>query len=91
MCFENYNSQKMICYFPGVSYLDFPGNLLMQRVPGNRVVHTAICPEPPVAWPDPTLVRQAARLLMTAKRPLIIVGKGIYYIYFVFIVPIHFL
>ncbi|KAJ9581741.1 hypothetical protein L9F63_003918 [Diploptera punctata] len=64
---------------PGVSYLDFPGNLLMQRVAASRVLHTAMCPEPPLAWPDPSLVSQAASLLMTAKRPLVIVGKGAAY------------
>lgn len=64
---------------PGVSYLDFPGNMLMQRVPSNQVVHTAICPEPPLAWPDPTLVSQAASLIIAAKKPLVIVGKGAAY------------
>ena len=68
----------IICYFSGVSYLDFPGNILMQRVPVNKVIRTAICPEPPLAWPDPALVSQAAKLIMAAKRPLVIVGKGIY-------------
>lgn len=60
----------------GVSYLDFPGNLLTQRVASSKVVHTAICPEPPLTWPDPALVTEAARLIMTARRPLVIVGKG---------------
>lgn len=59
-----------------MSYLDFPGNLLAQQVPSSKVVHTAICPDPPLAWPDPALVSQAASLIMTAKRPLVIVGKG---------------
>lgn len=59
-----------------MSYLDFPGNLLAQQVASSKVVYTAICPDPPLAWPDPALVRQAANLIMTAKRPLVIVGKG---------------
>lgn len=64
---------------PGVSYLDFPANLLAQRVASSKVAHTAICPEPPLTWPDPALVSEAARLIMKARRPLVIVGKGAAY------------
>ncbi|PNF25062.1 2-hydroxyacyl-CoA lyase 1 [Cryptotermes secundus] len=64
---------------PGVSYLDFPGNILAQRVSDSKVVHTAICPEPPLAWPDPALVSQAASLIVRSMRPLVIVGKGAAY------------
>jgi len=60
----------------GVSYLDFPGNLLAQQVASSKVVHTTICPEPPLTWPDPALVSEAARLIMKSRRPLVIVGKG---------------
>lgn len=60
----------------GVSYLDFPANLLAQRVASSKVVRTAICSEPPLIWPDPALVSEAARLIMKARRPLVIVGKG---------------
>jgi TPP-dependent trihydroxycyclohexane-1,2-dione (THcHDO) dehydratase len=50
--------------------------MLAQQVSSSKVVHTAVCPEPPLAWPDPTLVSQAANLIVTAMRPLVIVGKG---------------
>lgn len=60
----------------GVSYLDFPANLLAQQVASSKVVQTAICPEPPLTWPDPALVSEAAKLIRTARRPLVIVGKG---------------
>ncbi|PSN51575.1 2-hydroxyacyl-CoA lyase 1 [Blattella germanica] len=64
---------------PGVSYLDFPGNLLSQRVDKERVIHTSICPQPPLAYPDPKLITKAAKLIMSAKRPLVIAGKGAAY------------
>lgn len=64
---------------PGVSYLDFPGNLLAQHVVKNNVVHVTMCPDPPLACADPALVSQAGNLIMTAKRPLVIVGKGAAY------------
>lgn len=64
---------------PGVSYLDFPANLLAQQVASSKVVHTAICPEPPLTWPDPARVSEAAKLIMRARRPLVIVGKGAAY------------
>jgi thiamine pyrophosphate-dependent acetolactate synthase large subunit-like protein len=30
----------------------------------------------PLIWPDPALVSEAAKLIMKARRPLVIVGKG---------------
>ncbi|XP_069682858.1 2-hydroxyacyl-CoA lyase 1-like [Periplaneta americana] len=64
---------------PGVSYLDFPGNLLAQRVAKSYVVHMPMCQDPPLVCADPALVTQAANLIMTAKRPLVIIGKGAAY------------
>uniref|UniRef100_A0A1L8DIW1 2-hydroxyacyl-CoA lyase n=1 Tax=Nyssomyia neivai TaxID=330878 RepID=A0A1L8DIW1_9DIPT len=63
---------------PGVSYLDFPGNILQAKVPStaaNYYVH----PEPPLCQPDLNLVQEAANLLALAKRPLVIIGKGAAY------------
>ncbi|XP_017773746.1 PREDICTED: 2-hydroxyacyl-CoA lyase 1-like [Nicrophorus vespilloides] len=36
-------------------------------------------PEIPVAYPDPALIEQAMKVLASAKRPLVIVGKGAAY------------
>ncbi|XP_049800666.1 2-hydroxyacyl-CoA lyase 1 isoform X1 [Schistocerca nitens] len=64
---------------PGVSYLDFPGNLLIQRVPRDTVGWMPPCASPPVIYPDPDLIQIAGQLLTSAKHPLVIVGKGAAY------------
>lgn len=64
---------------PGACYLDFPGNILQGRVDSDRIVKTYISPEPPLAFPNPKQLSEAAELLMKAKRPLVIVGKGAAY------------
>lgn len=61
---------------PGACYLDFPGNVLQGRIDSERVVSTYISPEPPLAFPNPKLVAEAVDILMSAKRPLVIIGKG---------------
>lgn len=64
---------------PGVSYLDFPGNLLQARIPTETVPPYYSHPAPELIYPDPALVQRAADLLMGAKNPLVIVGKGAAY------------
>lgn len=64
---------------PGVSYLDFPANLLQSsaRIEESLLEHKH--PMPPVTYPDPEDVRRAVKLLIQSKRPLIIIGKGAAY------------
>lgn len=60
---------------PGVSYLDFPGNLLLSNTTAaipDQYAH----PSPPLIYPDHDAVTEAVNLLKNAKRPLVIVGKG---------------
>lgn len=64
---------------PGACYLDFPGNVLQGRVDSEKVVPTYVHPEAPLAFPNPLQVSEAAELLMNAKRPLVIIGKGAAY------------
>lgn len=65
---------------PGVAYLDFPGNILSQKIDSARLNPPVLrCPEPPLAYPDPNLIEKAAELLISSERPLIIVGKGAAY------------
>lgn len=64
---------------PGVSYLDFPANILSQQIPENRVVSVPQCPEPPVSWPDPASIQEAVKVLKQASNPLVIIGKGAAY------------
>lgn len=64
---------------PGACYLDFPGNLLQGRVDASKVVETYVTPEPPLSFPNPKQLIEAAQLLSRAKRPLVIIGKGAAY------------
>ena len=61
---------------PGACYLDFPGNILQGRVDSSTVVATYLHPEAPLSFPNPQQVFEAAELLINAKRPLVIIGKG---------------
>lgn len=60
----------------GAAYLDFPANLLSSRISVDRVVNKPIIPQPPVIFPDIRNIESAAELLINAKHPLVIVGKG---------------
>jgi len=60
----------------GAVYLDLPATLLTQNVDESKIVKVSRCPPPPLSYPDTKLIKQAADLLMSAKRPLMIIGKG---------------
>lgn len=64
---------------PGVSYLDFPGNVLRASVPNDSIFEDYTVPKPPLCYPDVESVQKAVELLKGAKRPLVIVGKGAAY------------
>lgn len=64
---------------PGVSYLDFPGNLLQSRVEQDKIYKTLSHPVAPLVYPAHDDVIRAGNLLRTAKRPLVIIGKGAAY------------
>ncbi|XP_075165676.1 2-hydroxyacyl-CoA lyase [Haematobia irritans] len=64
---------------PGVAYLDFPGNLLQSRVAEEKLYKTLAHPTAPLVYPSHDDVIRAVNLLRTAKRPLVIVGKGAAY------------
>lgn len=64
---------------PGACYLDFPGNVLQGRIDSDKIVRTYVHPEAPLAFPNPQLISEAAKLLKGAKRPLVIIGKGAAY------------
>ncbi|KAL3273984.1 hypothetical protein HHI36_015402 [Cryptolaemus montrouzieri] len=64
---------------PGVSYLDFPGNLLTTLVPEEAIPKQYLCPEPPLIYPNPRSIEEASRILLGAQRPLVILGKGAAY------------
>lgn len=60
---------------PGVSYLDFPGNLLLGTTTSS-IPEQYAHPSPPLIYPDHDALNSAVSLLKNAKRPLVIVGKG---------------
>lgn len=62
--------------FLGAAYLDFPANLLSARIPLNKVVNKPKIALPPIIFPDVKNIESAAELLINAKNPLVIVGKG---------------
>lgn len=64
---------------PGVSYLDFPANVLQGRVLSTSIPTQYITDIVPVTYPDPNKIANAASLLTKAENPLIIVGKGAAY------------
>uniref|UniRef100_A0A1B6DJS5 2-hydroxyacyl-CoA lyase n=1 Tax=Clastoptera arizonana TaxID=38151 RepID=A0A1B6DJS5_9HEMI len=64
---------------PGACYLDFPANLLTARTTQESIDNILPCPPPPSVWPDPSHVALAADVIMRAKRPLVIIGKGAAY------------
>lgn len=65
-----------IFFCPGAAYLDFPGNLLSSRIDVDRIVDKPIISSPPIIFPDIQNIQSAAKLLINAKNPLIIIGKG---------------
>lgn len=64
---------------PGVSYLDFPGNMLQARTTVDSIPKQYICPQIPQIFPNPEYISQAVKVLQAAQRPLVIVGKGAAY------------
>jgi 2-hydroxyacyl-CoA lyase 1 len=64
---------------PGAVYLDFPGNLLNQKLDMAKITGPPRCPDPPVTLASPADVNEAFTLLRSAERPLVIVGKGAAY------------
>ncbi len=64
---------------PGATYIDISGELVNQTVPEESIrIMPKVGPPPPMLG-DPGLVEKAVRLLISAKNPLIIVGKGAAY------------
>jgi len=62
---------------PGPVYLDFPVDTLRARVPRAVQLDEHFAPKPrPRIFPDPAQVDQAVELLWSARRPLVITGRG---------------
>ena len=62
---------------PGPVYLEVPTDVLRTHVPPQLVLDEWINPKPPRAIPpDPIAVKEAVDVFWSAKRPLIITGRG---------------
>jgi acetolactate synthase-1/2/3 large subunit len=62
---------------PGPAYLDFPTDLLRERLLCDPPHEAYLRPRPlPPLLPDPEAVERAAAMLLSAERPLIVTGRG---------------
>ena len=62
---------------PGPAYMDFPTDTLRAVVPGPVQLEEHLRPKPrPVARPDPERIAEAVDLLWSARRVLVISGRG---------------
>ncbi|XP_078520158.1 2-hydroxyacyl-CoA lyase 1 [Lissotriton helveticus] len=64
---------------PGASYVDIPGDFVNAEVKSSQVRYSECCLPPPISMADPAMVSHATSILMNARRPLLIVGKGAAY------------
>ena len=61
---------------PGGVYLDFPGELIAQKISEEKIALRTQTPEIFTPHPDPLAIEKLADLLTQAQRPLVIIGKG---------------
>jgi len=62
---------------PGPVYLDFPTDTLRGEVPARLQLDEHFAPKAPaLLLPDPAAIDAAVQLLWSAKRPLVITGRG---------------
>jgi acetolactate synthase I/II/III large subunit len=62
---------------PGPVYVDFPTDTLRAEVPGRVQLDEHFRPKPPpLLLPDPKAIDAAVELLWSARRPLVISGRG---------------
>lgn len=64
---------------PGPVYLECPIDILMQKVEESEVVFPENYYAEQEANGNPTLIREAIELLMSAERPIIIAGDGLFW------------
>jgi 2-hydroxyacyl-CoA lyase 1 len=64
---------------PGAVYLDFPSNIIMGRVEDEKIEAPVCCPDPPRSHAEPESIARALEALKSARRPLVIIGKGAAY------------
>ena len=62
---------------PGPAYIEIPTDVLRTHVPAELVLEDWLRPKPPRRIPpEPDAARAAAELIWSAKRPLVVTGRG---------------
>lgn len=61
---------------PGAAYLDMPEDIILGEVEENEIDPVATVGDPPRSLAEPDKIEAALDALESAKRPLVIVGKG---------------
>lgn len=62
---------------PGPSYIEVPTDILRTHVPPHLVLDDWMRPQPPrLLPPDPTGVAEAVEALWSARKPLVVTGRG---------------
>lgn len=64
---------------PGAVYIDMSGDLIVGKVPEDKVRFLPLCPLPPSVFANPDEIKNAVDLITYAEKPLVIVGKGAAY------------
>lgn len=64
---------------PGACYVDIAGDMVNAKVNRSKVRVVSCCPPPPVSLADHGAITKAISVLKSAKRPLVIIGKGAAY------------
>ncbi|XP_068507917.1 2-hydroxyacyl-CoA lyase 1 isoform X1 [Syngnathus scovelli] len=64
---------------PGACYVDIAGDMVNAKVDRSRVRFVQCCPPSPICLADHNAVLEAITVLKSAKRPLVIIGKGAAY------------
>ncbi|XP_029445071.1 2-hydroxyacyl-CoA lyase 1 isoform X2 [Rhinatrema bivittatum] len=64
---------------PGACYVDIPGDFVNSHVNKTSVRYVECCLSPPICLAEASAVSEATSVLMNARRPLLIVGKGAAY------------
>ncbi|CAG8569232.1 12433_t:CDS:2 [Funneliformis mosseae] len=64
---------------PGPVYVDLPANYIQGSINLDSITLPERAPDPPKSLADPIQINNAIGLIVNAKRPLVIIGKGAAY------------
>jgi len=64
---------------PGAVYIDLPAQVIYDSADFNSIVFPERCADAPVTLADQPSIEDAIQLLLSAKKPLVVVGKGAAY------------